>query len=217
MICRVTSTQRPAEAVGKIGEPMRLILLFAAALGAVAGCAKLEHKPIAYTPVPSCGPTDVAMKANRKADNAATGIRYYQSSPYLLVFSDGKNGLSWQILYLPDQTKKMSAVPRSDWSKLDATLKFENGVLTDSNAIGEAAAVPKAIIAAAEQVVASLAGIAAKGGAVPGVIKDPQAEEMPVPPPLLYKIVVRGNSIQFLGGKTDVDAIYVTLVPKKGS
>jgi hypothetical protein len=188
-------------------------LMFCAVFLIVAGCAGVEHKPIAYTRIPSTQESDDAfnnaIKANRTADHAATGIRYYQSAPYLLVYSDGKNGLGWKVIYLPDLTKKMSAEPSNFFSKIDTTLTFDSGVLTSSNTIGEGAAVPKAIIAAVEQLIPFVAA-AAGGGKT---LSETTPKELPVPAPRLYKIIVRGNVVEFHGGRSVPQTVFVTLVP----
>jgi len=82
------------------------------------------------------------------ATNSGTGIRYYQSSPYLLVYSDSKNGLHWQILYLPDQTKKMMVRPIAIGGRSELDLYFHNGILTGSSELSDTTELPKAIIAA---------------------------------------------------------------------
>ena len=84
------------------------------------------------------------------ATNDGTGIRYYEQSPYLIVYSNSKNGLKWQIVYLPDPTKKMMATPHVVGGRSELTMFFpQNGVLTNNSEVGDTTAIPKAIIAAA--------------------------------------------------------------------
>jgi Zn-dependent M32 family carboxypeptidase len=136
-------------------------------------------------------------------DESATGVRYYESSQYLLVYSDGKGGLAWQIQEMPDQTKKRVATPTQIWSKLETKLTFSNGVLATSKDVATASTIPKAVIAAVEKVVSTLA---------PAIAAEKEANEYRVPAPLLYKIVyVSPTEIQFIGGKTKPDKINVTL------
>ena len=151
---------------------------------AITGCSKITH-------------SRVATEAD---DERADGIRYFQASPYLIVHSDGKGGLSWSVVYLPDQTKKMIAKPFNLFAKLDSTLTFSNGVLTSAKDILTADAVPKAIVAAAEKVAPLLLGAARA-----------DIGEQAIPAPRIYKIVPHGNGdVEFFGGPADVP-IKVTI------
>src|SRR5262245_58499900 len=76
----------------------------------------------------------------------STGIRYYESTPYLLVYSDGKGGLKWQILYLPDQSHIMTASPKVRGGKSQMTLYFQNGALATSTVAGDTTTIPNAIL-----------------------------------------------------------------------
>src|SRR5262245_26532875 len=150
---------------------------------AFGGCAGVTHR--------SMGEADDAKE---------NGIRYYESAPYLLIHSDGKGGLVWQIIYLPDQTRKMVAKPFNFFAKLDSTLSFTNGVLTSAKDVATADAVPKAIVEAIQKVAPLLLGAARADGIEPEV-----------PAPHLYKIVVHGQSqVEFFGGPGDTP-IKVTL------
>ncbi len=137
-------------------DSMKWISLGLCALGVVcmtslAGCvAWVTHSPV-----------------KSDAGDAGEGIRYYQSSPYLLVYSDSKGGLKWQVLYLPDQTKKMMA----DTTEL-----------------------PKAVFAAVQSAASLL-------------VKALEAAAPKVPAPYLYKIVVTGEDIKFIGGQGDTGII----------
>jgi uncharacterized protein YceK len=136
------------------------------------------------------------------ATDCGTGIRYYQASPYLLIYTNSKGGLKWQILYLPDQTKKMMAEPKVIGGRSELTMYFQNGVLTSSTEIGDTTALPKAIIATIQSAVPLLAKAA---------FSAPQPK---VPAPYLYKIVVADGTIHFYGSQGDVPIIVPTL---KGS
>jgi len=156
----------------------------------LTGCAGVSHKPIPYTQISGTTSADAAIKANASADEKAKGIRYYQTSPYLLVYSDGKGGIGWKIYYLPDQTRKMSAEPYNFLSKVKADLTFSNGMLTDSTADIDATTLPKGIISAVEKLLPSLLAAA-----------DQPPHE--IPPPRLYKIVVKGGEIILAGSPGD--------------
>ena len=127
------------------------------------------------------------------ADDAATGIRYYNSAPYLLVYSDGKNGLNWQIVYLPDQTRVMTAEPDIRGGRTEMTLGLSSGILTTASTVGDTTALPKALIAAVQTALPLLMAAGATT-AQPGF-----------PPPSLYRLVVNGNTLTFKGGKGDTN------------
>jgi len=149
-----------------------IVLSFAGLLG----CASVRH-------------TQISDAEDAKAD----GIRYYQASPYLLVHSDGKGGISWRIIYLPDQTKKMMIKPFNFISKHETTLSFDNGVLSNSKDVLTSDTIPKAIFEALQKVAPLLAMARA------------DVPEQEVPPPYLYKIVVTSSGeVQFYGGPGDV-------------
>jgi hypothetical protein len=85
-------------------------------------------------------------------DSSARGFRYYDSSPYLLVQTDNKGGLTSSISYLPDLTKLRQANPYKFLAKNDSTFQLTNGILTNSDNVGDGTAIPKAFIDAAERV-----------------------------------------------------------------
>jgi hypothetical protein len=171
-------------------------MAIALALG-VVGCAGVTYQPVSDPPA-----AGVKRQQGVLYDDTCNGFRYYQSAPFLLVYSDGKGGVGWQIVYLPDTSRKMTAQPQAFLASLNSTLTYQNGYLSDSKDVGDATAVPKAVISAVEKVVSGLA--AAGAGPVP-------ANEYQVPKPHLYKIVIHTNSIDFLGGQAAGDNIHVTL------
>jgi hypothetical protein len=135
-------------------------------------------------------------------DNAERGIRYYESSPYLLVHTDNEGGLTTELIYLPDLSKKMSARPYNYLANSSTTLNFKNGVLSSAETKVDETAVPKAILGAIET--AAMAVLAAD---------EPKGELHQVPPPYLFKIVFEGKDIKLKGGPGDIP-ISVT-VPKE--
>ena len=157
-------------------EPAPFILLyFTIFLLGLNACAWVTHRPI-----------------SEAEDVNADGIRYYQASPYLFVHSDGRGGIVSEIIYLPDQTKKMVAKPFNLFAKVESTLEFNNGILKSSKDTLTADAVPKAIIEAVQKVAPLLAMARA------------EIPEEEVPAPYLYKIVVTADAVQFYGGPGDV-------------
>ncbi len=109
--------------------------LFLLVAGLLSGCAGVDYTTI----------------HNDAEDKTARGLRYFDSSPYLLVQTDNQGGLSSQFMYLPDQTKKRQATPHTFLASNTTTVTFNNGVLTDSTSDTDSSAVPAAIIKALDQ------------------------------------------------------------------
>ena len=154
---------------------------------ALGGCAGTTVSRIAY---PGIAPTPgLPADAN---DNDATGIRYYENAPFLLVYSDGKGGLTSQLLYLPDLTQKRVVHPFAYLAANNTTLTFDKGVLTQGKVVADETAVPKALIGALEQAAAASIGRSfnAAGGEPP-----PQ-----LPPPQLFRIILANGKAQLVGG-----------------
>jgi hypothetical protein len=137
-----------------------------------------------------------------EADAAATGVRYLGTSPYLIAYSDGKGGVVTEVKYLPDPAKKMSAKPDAKLADVDTKMDFDRGVLTTSVESGDATAVPKAIVKAVETLAPKL---------LAALNKADTAKEYTVPAPYVFKIVVNGNDVYFLGGQGDAP-IKITLL-----
>lgn len=165
----------------------RLFVLTFCALFASGCVAWIDHSPV----------------PDKAADDQASGIRYYRASPYLLVYTNSKGGLKWQILYLPDQSEKMQAEPVVFGGRSELTMYFQNGVLSSTTEIGDTTALPKAIIAAIQSALPLLAKAAAFS-----------AEKAQVPAPYLYKMVVKKGTIHFYGSQGDTSIIVPTLEAK---
>jgi hypothetical protein len=125
------------------------------------------------------------------ADETGTGIRYFDSAPYLIIYSDGMGGLKWQIRYLPDQTRIMTATPSIIGGRTEMTLYFQNGMLSSASTVGDTTELPKALIGAVQSALPFLLG-AAEGPKPPGF-----------PAPYIYKLVVTDDNISFIGGQGD--------------
>jgi hypothetical protein len=121
----------------------------------------------------------------------------------VLIYSDGKGGLQWQILYLPDQTKMMMVRPTVVWGRSELDLYFHNGVLTGSSELSDTTQIPTALIAAVQS-------------ALPLLASAMERKSNVFPAPYLYKIVVDGNNINFFGGPGDA-TIVVPLVKANAS
>lgn len=173
----------------------------------VSGCAQITHQPVKYHAYPFGGGSQAERQnielANQKEDLKQTGVRYYLSSPYLLVYNNGKGKLVWDIVHLPDQTKLMVATPTQIMAKATTKLTFANGVLTESESELDSSAIPKAVIEAVEKVLPLLMGAFVRT-TVPGVGE--------IPAPQLYKIVIDGNDMQLVGIQNS-ETVKVSLKP----
>jgi len=139
----------------------------------------------------SCAGIDVGRVSDDNQKDVG-GIRYYQSAPFLLVYSDGKGGINHEILFLPDLSKEMYARPYGWFAKSDVELKFKNGIIDSGTSTGDGTALPKAIIAALKSV--ELARLAA-GDEIDGT------GVATFPSPELYRIeVTESGSIELHGG-----------------
>jgi hypothetical protein len=120
--------------------------------------------------------------------DVSKGFRYYNSSPYLLVYSNGKGGIVSQIVYLPDPQKKMTATPSSFLSTIQTTMEFDKGVLKSAKNTTDASIVSSGIVKAVESAAPALLA----------ALNEPARDRL-VPAPYLYKIIVEGNTVKFVG------------------
>jgi hypothetical protein len=153
---------------------------------ALASCAGVDHR-----------------RLRPEEDASADGIRYYGSSLYLLIHGDGKGGITTKLLELPDPTKLMVAKPYSTMSSLESSMTFKNGILTQAKEAPDTSAFPSAILSAAEKVLPRL--FLAPGA---GEFREgPTTPTNAVPAPYLYKVLVEGDTVRFVGGPGDVDIL----------
>jgi hypothetical protein len=103
----------------------KLILPIVATSLLLCGCASVVHETYVE-------PTDASKDIG--------GFVYYESSPYLLIYPDGKGQVSWEIKYLADPKKKRIAKPSVFFAKLDSTLVFDNGVLSETDVSADSTA-----------------------------------------------------------------------------
>jgi len=139
-----------------------------------------------------------ATVTHQVATDTSTGIRYYDTAPFLIIYSDGMGGLKWQIRYLPDQTRVMTATPSIIGGRTEMSLYFQNGMLTSVSTVGDTTEVPKALINAAQTALPLLLAAA----------ESPHQKGFPAP--YIYKLVVENGNIKFVGGKGDT-SIHVPL------
>jgi hypothetical protein len=137
--------------------------------GLLTSCAGVTHQAI----------------TTAEQDCKARGVRYYDSSPYLLVQTDNQGGLTSDFMYLPDQNKKRQARPYTFLASNTTTLSFQNGILTDSSSDTDSSAVPAAVIKALEQVATSAAKLLAFDA----------AQTKQAPRVYLFKIVILESGV----------------------
>ena len=122
-----------------------------------------------------CAGLSTGSLVTQKEIDEGDGFRYYDTSPFLLITSDGKGGLKSKVLYLPDSTKLRTIKPYSFAAKNDATLTFDKGTLVQAKAVVDETIVPTAIVGALEKV--ATARIKAANGGTGGI-----------PSPYLFRI-----------------------------
>jgi hypothetical protein len=166
-------------------KPAPSFIFSIAILALVTGCATVQHSKV------------------DQEDNV-DGIRYYNSSPYLLAYSNGKGGIITQVLYIADPFKKMSMKPKTFLANAQSTMEFSKGIYKNSKTIADATAVPSAIIKAVEIAATVLIAAANK----------PVDNSLQIPAPYLYKIIVEGNNVSFIGQQGDTP-ITVNILEQK--
>jgi len=166
-----------------------------------------------------CAGMTVTPVPDDPADEQALGFRYYEESPYILVYSDGGGGLVSDLVYLPDLTRKMSARPYQFLASNTTKLVFSNGVLTHSVSEPDSSVVPKAVVEAAKSVALALVKKDALDEAT--AAKDPsQGGPLEIPLPRLFKLVVEGKDTKLLSasvvGSDGQPAVIRVDVPAAG-
>lgn len=169
---------------------MKLFQILLPSICLFGSCASVRHTPV---------------DANN--DKTNDGIRYYNSSPYLLVYSNGKGGLVTQILFIADPTKKMSVKVNSFLSTAQTTMEFDNGVYKSAKNTIDATAFPQAIIKAVQAVGVELLSAANAPS---------NSSTASLPAPYLYRILINGNKVSFVGGKGNIDISVNIVKEEKG-
>ncbi len=150
---------------------MRFSLILAVLTAALSGCAGID-----------------AINLTDELDKTDKGFRYYDTSPFLLMYTDNKGGLKSELLYLPDTTKKRSIKPYSYGAKNDTTLKFDNGRLVGAKSVIDETIIPNSILTGLEKIATSQ-------------IKAANADKEEIPGPYLFRIIKSGNDWKLAGGQ----------------
>lgn len=133
------------------------------------------------------------------------GIPFYDGSHYLLVYPDGKGNLKWSLQFLADHSKKREFRSSNFLSSVSATLTFTNGLLTTADTTADSSALTASVVGAIEKVITA------------GIANDLARGTNVVPGPLIYKLIVEGNNIKFVGDTSNQTIINVSVTspPKK--
>lgn len=151
---------------------------------------------------------------NAEFENKIGGIRYYAPAPYVLVYSDGKRGIVWELHILPDTSRVLSARPYNFLATLEADFTFNTkGLLTESKVTADSTDIPVAIVEAISEVVQQMHLPAAAQDAAES--DAAQRDQNAQPLAQLFKLVQTDRGIELVGGPPDVDdVLHVTLIPE---
>jgi len=138
------------------------------------------------------------------AESKANGFRYYQPAPFLLVHSDGKGGVTGDIVWLPDTTDEMSARPFAVLASNNAQLKFSNGMLSEASSQVDETVVPNAILSAVGKI---LTGVVA----AEAPLAESPAPPDTAPPPYLFRVIIKGGEIELFGVGAPNEPIHATV------
>lgn len=137
----------------------------------------------------------------------AKGIRYYRSTPYLLVYTDNDGGLKTELIYLPDTKHVMTAYPYSLLASNNSVFTFEGGVLRSGESEVDETVVPMAVLSALEKVATA---------SISAFRKNNLDKTGLVPAPRLYRIAWRGGSAYLIGPDGPVDPGSTTDIRVQG-
>jgi hypothetical protein len=145
----------------------------------------------------SCAGLRIDNVSTDAADVEATGFRYYETAPFLLVYTDNKGGLTSTVKYLPDMTLKRAVTPYNYLASNNTTLTFDNGRLQQSKAEVDETVIPSAIVSGLEKIATS-----AINAALLMQSKAATPKSVPtIPPPMLFRIVHTKDGWSLAGGQ----------------
>ncbi len=134
------------------------------------------------------------------------GFRYYEPAWFILAYVNGDGELKVESLVLPDQTKIMSVDPQVFMAEGTVELRFKNGMLVGADENLDATRVPKAVIAAAEQVISAYL----KSG-----LADQRTSKLHIHGPYLFKLVADKNGTSKLIGDGGVELMVDRPLPNE--
>ena len=103
---------------------------------------------------------DVTSHEGRGREATASGVRYYEGAPHILVYSTPGHYAS-KLVWLPDTRFIYSAQPIEVMATNTTTLSFEAGVLKSSKVVTDATTIPKSILAVVKDAAEAAAKLAA--------------------------------------------------------
>lgn len=197
----------------------QLISLPVLACLVLTSCAGVRYKSVPWhmpvTTSDDASEEDLALAAelnrvhaatNERRDEDLCGFRFYQPSTYLLVYSDGRGGIKWELHQLPDPSKTLSAQPYNYMSTLDLTLEFDNNfILSSVKEVADTAVVPETIIKQIAELAPALLGAA--------IVES--ADRQTFPAPLLFKLVTVEGELRLVGAGSTPNDINVTVLAAK--
>ena len=145
------------------------------------------------TSLSACAGLNVTSISNENDDDIAAGFRYYETAPFLLIYTDGNGGLNSQVLYLADTTKKRSIAPYNYLASNNTTLTFKEGKLTGMKAEIDETVIPAEIIKGLETIAKE-------------AMKAANASADEIPGPYVFRIVKKADGTWALNGDRAVDA-----------
>lgn len=151
-----------------------------------------------------CAGVDVTVVADAKADAAANGFRYYDTSPFLLLYTDARGGIRSELLYLPDTTKKRAITPYHYAAGNDTVLTFDQGRLVQARSAVNETVLPAAVLKSLESIAAA---------------RLTAGPDNTIPAPYLFRIIKQGGDWA-LAGQQALDLhgqpAFIRYLPQEG-
>jgi hypothetical protein len=104
-----------------------------------------------------CTSVEYMRIQSQQQDQEASGIRYYDTSTYILVQRDTNSNWASSVLYLPDLTKKNQVNINTFLAANTTSMVFTNGILGNTSTTADSSAVPAALVQVASQAAISMA------------------------------------------------------------
>ena len=149
-----------------MGGALRTIIFFTALV--LSGCAGTTVKHV-----------------SQDKDHKASGIRYYEPAPFLLVYSDARGNLNSEVIIMPDLTRMRSIDPYAYLASNKTTLNFTNGILTQGKTVVDETILPKGAFEAVKAI----------AGTIAGATFDTAGGDPTLPAPKLFRIYVDEDGI----------------------
>jgi len=159
-----------------------------------------------------CAGVNVTPVSNEEQDLAADGFRYYETATFLIVYADGKGGITSELKQVCDTTRKRAIDPYGVMAKNDLTLSFDHGCLKGEKTDIDETVVPKALVSAVQAAVVAAAPLLDKAQAE-GTTGPRVAN---IPAPLIYRLTVENGYVVLRGGTSNPDIRVTVTQPETG-